>query len=552
MREYGVWNDLFNKKDLILMSKICDALIIGGGHNGLVTAGYLARAGLSVTVLERRPVVGGACVTEEVWPGFKVSTLSYLCSLLQPRIIQELELARYGYHIYPKDPSFFTAFPDGRHIFFFQEMKRTVEQIAKFSKRDAEYYPKYEEELAHLAEWVESILLETPPNLIGRKWDDLASLAKLGLRSLKLGDEGLVRMVKIMTQSVRDFLDERFESEEIKTTLATDGVIGTNGGPATPGTAYILLHHVMGGAAGARGLWGFIRGGMGAISEALAKSAESKGVVIRTNADVDRILTRDGKAYGAALKNGDEIHARIVVSNADPKRTFLNLLEPSALEPEFRASIDRFRVEGCSIKINLALDALPNFTAFPNRSDREIGPPHKTTMHVCPSMDYIDRAWEDAKQGLPSRNPMLECTIPTAYDDSIAPPGKHIMCIFAQYAPYSLRDGVWDEAAKDLFADRCLDALAEYAPNIREIVLHRQVISPLDLEREYGLTGGNIFHGEMDLDQLFFMRPVAGWAKYRTPIRNLYLCGSGTHPGGGVMGAPGYNAAREILRDGKR
>ena len=534
------------------MSNPSDVLIIGGGHNGLVTAGYLARAGLKVMVLERRAVLGGACVTEEVWPGFRVSTLSYLCSLLQPRIIEDLELKRFGYHIYPKDPSFFTAFPDGRHIFFWQEMKKTVDEIARFSRRDAEAYPKYEEDLAHLAEWVESILLETPPNIIGRKLKDLTSLGRLGLRALKLGDEGLVRMVKVMTESVRDFLDERFESDEIKTTLATDGVIGTNGGPATPGTAYILLHHVMGGAAGPRGLWGFIRGGMGAISAALAESAKAKGATIRTEAEVDHILVKDGRACGVALKSGEEIPAKIVVSNADPKRTFLKLVEAQHLEPDFRHSIDSFRVEGCSVKINLALDGLPDFKAFPNRSNKEINLPHKTTMHVCPSMDYIDRGWEDAKQGRPSANPMLECTIPTAYDDSIAPPGKHIMCIFAQYAPYSLKDAAWDQAMKDRFADRCIDALADYAPNIREIILHRQVISPLDLEQEYGLTGGNIFHGEMDLDQLFFMRPVAGWAKYRTPIRNLYLCGSGTHPGGGVMGAPGYNAAREILRDLKR
>lgn len=529
-----------------------DVLIVGGGHNGLVTAGYLARRGLKVTVLERRSLVGGACVTEEVWPGYKVSTLSYLCSLLQPQIIRDLELPRYGYHIYPKDPSFFTAFPDGRHIFFYQEMRKTVEQLARFSPRDAAYYPQYEEELARLAEWVETLLMETPPNIVKRRFEDLLSLGKFGLRSLKLGDEGLVRMVKVMTQSVRDFLDERFESNEIKTTLATDGVIGTNGGPATPGTAYILLHHVMGGAAGARGLWGFIRGGMGAISEALAASARAHGATIRTDAAVERILVRDGRAVGVVLQNGEEIKARIVVSNADPRRTFLGLVEERHLPEDFLGAIRGFRVEGCSVKINLALDALPNFTAYPNKSDREINLPHRTTMHVCPSMDYIDRAWEDAKQGRPSRDPMLECTIPTAYDDTIAPPGKHIMCIFAQYAPYSLRDAVWDQALKDRFADRCIDALADYAPNIRDIILHRQVVSPLDLETEYGLTGGNIFHGEMDLDQFFFMRPVAGWAKYRTPIESLYLCGSGTHPGGGVMGAPGYNAAREILRDLKR
>ncbi|MBS1810898.1 MAG: NAD(P)/FAD-dependent oxidoreductase [Acidobacteria bacterium] len=523
-----------------------DAIIIGGGHNGLVTAAYLARAGKKVLVLERRAVLGGACVTEEVWPGFKVSSLSYLCSLMQPRIIQELELARYGYHIYPKDPSFFTAFPDGRHMFFFQDQKKTLEQIAKFSKRDAEYFSRYEAELEHLAEWVESLLLETPPNIVQRKVSDLIALGKIGLRTAKLGDANLVRMVKIMTQSVRDFLDERFESEEIKTTLATDGVIGTNGGPSTPGTAYILLHHIMGGAAGARGLWGFIRGGMGAISQSIAASAQAHGASIRTEADVQKIIVKDGKATGVVLHDGEEIYAKRIISNADPKRTFLHLVEAQQLAPEFRSQITNFKSHGSAVKINLALDGLPNFTAFPTEG---LGLPHKTTMHVCPSMDYIDRAWDDAAEGRPATNPMLECTIPTAYDDSIAPPGKHIMCIFAQFAPYKLKNAEWTNELKDQFADRCLDALAEYAPNIRDIMLHRQVISPFDMEREYGLTGGSIFHGDMGLDQLFFMRPVAGWAKFRTPVQNLYLCGSGTHPGGGVMGAPGFNAAREILKD---
>jgi phytoene dehydrogenase-like protein len=531
------------------MSNQSDVLIIGAGHNGLVTAGYLARAGLRVTVLERRHVVGGASVTEEPWPGFKISSLSYLCSLLQPRIIRELELAKFGYHLYPKDPSFFTAYPDGRHLFFWQDMSKTVAEIAKFSKRDAELYPQYEHELAQLAEWVEGLLLETPPNIIRRKLSDLLQMGKLGMNALKLGDAGLVRMVKIMTQRAKDFLQERFESEQIKTTLATDGVIGTNGGPSTPGTAYILLHHLMGGAAGARGLWGFVRGGMGAISQALAQSAQAKGAIIRTNAGVEKILIKDGRAYGAVLTSGEEVKAKVVVSNAEPKRTFLQLIEAQQLDEEFRQAIERFRVEGSVVKINLALDGLPNFKAFPNKSDKEVNLPHRTTMHFCPTLEYVDRAWEDALQGRPSTKPMLECTIPSAYDDSLAPPGQHVMNIFAQYAPYSLKEGQWTQALKDQFAERCLDAIAEYAPNIREIILHRQIISPLDMEQEYGLTGGNIFHGEMNLDQLFFMRPVAGWANYRTPVQNLYLCGSGTHPGGGVMGAPGFNAAREILKD---
>jgi phytoene dehydrogenase-like protein len=530
------------------MTQQYDAVIIGGGHNGLVTAAYLARAGVKVLVLERRAVLGGASVTEEPWPGYRVSTLAYLCSLLHPRIIRELELERFGFHLYPKDPAFFTAFPDGRHIFFWQDEKETLRQISKFSVRDAAAYPAYEAELERLIDFIEPLLMQPPPNLVGRRLADLAGLARLGFQALNLKDSDLVRFAKIMTQSVGDFLNERFESEQVKVTLATDGVIGTNGGPSTPGTAYILLHHVMGGATGRRGLWGFVRGGMGAIGTALAQSAQTHGAVIRTSAPVHHVLIKEGLAYGVALAGGEEVHGKVIVSNADPKRTFLGLVGAEHLEDDFRQSIENIRIEGCSLKINLALDGLPNFEAFPGT---ELSPPHKATIHVCPSMDYIDRAWDDAKAGQPSEFPLIECTIPTAYDDSIAPPGKHIMCLFVQYAPYQLKDGHWDQV-KEAFADRCLDILAQYAPNIKQIIRHRQVISPVDMEREYGLTGGNIFHGELSLDQLFFLRPVAGWAQYRTPIGNLYLCGSGTHPGGGVMGAPGFNAVRTILKDLKR
>jgi phytoene dehydrogenase-like protein len=484
-------------------------------------------------------------VTEEPWPGYKVSTLSYLCSLLQPKIISDLELERFGFRLYPKDPSFFTVFPDGRHLFFHQEMAATQREMEKFSKRDAENYPAFEHHLVELSKWVEKLLMTTPPNIVRRKLSDLIGLARFGLDAVRFRDPDLVHLVKIMTQSVRDYLDERFESDHIKTTLATDGVIGTNGGPSTPGTAYIMLHHVMGGATGTRGLWGFVRGGMGAISQAIAGSAESRGAKIKTSAAVSRILARNNRAYGVALESGEEITAPVIVSNADPKVTFLNLVEPDALDEEFRREVEKIRIHGCSLKINLALDALPDFTALPGA---ELSPQHKTTIHICPSMNYIDRAWEDAASGRPSERPMLEITIPTAYDDSIAPPGKHILCMFVQYAPYKLKDADWD-SIKESFADRCIDLMADYAPNIKQAILHRQVITPLDMEREYSMTGGNIFHGEMTLDQLFFMRPVAGWARYRTPVDGLYMCGSGTHPGGGVMGAPGYNAAREILAD---
>ena len=354
-------------------------------------------------------------------------------------------------------------------------------------------------------------------------------------------------LVKIFTESAADLLDEWFESEQVKVTLATDGVIGANGGPRSPGTAYILLHHSMGGVAGHRGLWGFVRGGMGAVSEAIAASARSSGATIRTNAAVSQVLVRGGRARGVVLENGEEIEAATVASNLDPRITFLRLIEEKHLESEFVAAIRRFRIEGTSCKINLALNGLPEFTACPGAP----GPQHKATMHICPSVEYVERAWDDAKYGRPSERPLLELTVPTMYDPSLAPPGKHIMGIFLQYAPFTLREGTWDEL-REPFGDRVLSLIEEYAPNIRGIVEHRQVLTPLDLERRFGITGGNIFHGEMSLDQMFVMRPVAGWARYRTPIEGLYLCGSGAHPGGGVMGAPGYNCAREMLKHGWR
>lgn len=526
------------------MTSRFDAIVIGGGHNGLVTAAYLGRAGKRVLVLERREMPGGCAVTEELWPGYRVSTGAYLVSLLQERIVRELELERFGYSVQPKDPAFFSAFPDGRHLFFWQDERKTLEEVAKFSARDALALPKYEAWLERLAQVVESLLLVTPPELPPRKPADFVEYVKLLGRFRKLGPRDLADLVAIFTQSAADLLDRWFESPEIKVTLATDGVIGANGGPRSAGTAYILMHHCMGGVGGKRGLWGFVRGGMGRVSEAIAASARRHGADIRMNAAVDRVLVREGAACGVALENGDEFHAPVIVSNLDPKHTFLKLLAPRDIDPEFRRSIEHFRVEGTSLKMNLALAGLPEFKALPGAP----GPQHGATMHICPSIDYVERAWDDAKYGRPSQNPLLEMTCPTMYDSSLAPAGRHIMGIFLQYAPYTLRDASWDDL-REPYGDRVLDVIADYAPNMRNIVRERQVLSPLDLERRFGIAGGNIFHGEMSLDQMFVMRPVAGWARYRMPVRGLYLCGSGAHPGGGVMGAPGYNAAQAILAD---
>ena len=523
-----------------------DVVVIGGGHNGLVCAAYLGRAGKKVLVLERRELVGGCAVTEEVWPGYRVSTAAYLNSLLQERIIRELDLQSYGYQVDAKDPAFFSAFPDDRFLFFWQDPKRTLDEIAKFSPRDAQQFPKYESHLERLSEVVEGLLLTTPPEFPPRSPIDLVDYLRLLGRHRGLKGHELVALVKIFTMSAADFLNDWFESEEVKVTLATDGVIGANGGPRSAGTAYILLHHVMGKVAGHRGLWGFVRGGMGSVSNAIAQAAQAAGAEIRTNAQVESIQIRSGRAHSVVLAGGEEIEAGIVASNVDPQTTFLRLIDPAAMaaiDADFTERIRRYRSEGTSCKINLALRGLPSFRALPGAP----GPQHRATMHICPSIDYVERAWDDAKYGRPSQSPLLELTVPTMYDASLAPQGRHIMGIFLQYAPYTLRESTWDEL-REPFAQRVFSLIEEYAPGFRDLIEHYQVLTPLDLERRFGLTGGNIFHGEMSLDQMFVMRPTTGAARYATPVRGLFLCGAGTHPGGGVMGAPGFNAAREILK----
>jgi phytoene dehydrogenase-like protein len=530
------------------MLSLYDLIVIGGGHNGLVTAAYVARAGLQVLVLERREVLGGACVTEELWPGFKVSTAAYVNSLLRPEIIRDLELKRHGFKMLPRNPSSFTPFPDGRSLLLGPNKPQTHKEVAKFSTKDAEALPKYEAMLERVAAFIEPTLIQTPPNPWSYHPGNLLRLAKLGMGFARLGTEGQ-RAVEILTGAATPILDRWFESEQLKATLATDAIIGAMASPSMPGTAYVLFHHVMGECDGIRGVWGYVRGGMGGISNAIASAAREKGAEIRTNAEVSRILVKRGKAIGVALKDGTEIRARRVASGADANVTFLKLLQSGELPDEFVEAVRNIDYSSASLKINISLSELPDFKALPGT---EAGPQHRGTIHISPTLDYIERAYDNAKYGCPSENPIIEATIPSVLDDSLAPPGKHVMSMFTQYFPYKLGSGLSLQEEKEKYAERCFDLMNEYAPNFRRSVIGRQVLSPVDLERRFALTGGNIMQGSMSLSSLSFMRPVPGYANYRTPIRNLYLCGAATHPGGGVMGACGFNAAREILRDMRR
>ncbi len=520
-----------------------DAIIVGAGHNGLTTAAYLAKAGRSVLVLERNAVVGGCCITEEVWPGYRVSSAAYVNSLLRPEIIRDLQLKKHGFEMIPRSPSSFTPFPDGRSLLMGPDAAMTRSEIAKFSAKDAEQYPRYEAMLTRVADFLEPLLAQTPPNPWGGV-RDLIRLGKIGWAFRRLGREAGAEAIEILTGAARPILDRWFESEQLKATIATDAVIGAYASPSTPGTAYVLFHHVMGECDGARGVWGYVKGGMGGISESIMRAAQSYGAAVKVNAPVARIVTKNGRAVGVALEDGTEFAARQVASCADANITFTKLISPSELPGEFNRAVARIDYSSATVKINVALDAPPQFKALPTPG---VGPQHHGTMHICPTMDYIEAAFADAKSGRWARNPMLECTLPTALDNTIAPPGKHLMSLFVQYAPYTLAGTTW-EAESDKFADRCFDVLNEYAPNFKASVIDRVVIPPPEMERRWGITGGNIMQGSMSLSSMFSLRPVAGFADYRTPIDGLFLCGAAAHPGGGVMGAAGLNAAREMLR----
>ena len=521
-------------------------IVVGGGHNGLVCAAYLARAGLRTLVLERRPMVGGAAVTEEPWPGYRVSTASYVVSLLQPKIVRELQLRRHGYEVYPLDPAYFAPFPDGRSLLMWDEPHRAAAEIARFSEADASAYLRYTRDLDRLAAFVTPLLLRSPirfpPSL-----EDLKEAGFLA-RHLLRHRRTLSEVVDLMTMSVADFLDRYFVDEAVKGALCPGGVIGMWGGPMSPGSAYVLLHHRMGQVAGIRGAWGFVRGGMGALSEAIASAARSAGAEVRCDAPVARIRSIGGRSRGVVLEDGTELTSRAVASGIHPQTTFLDLVGGEHLPRDLVAEIERFRTRGSSAKVNVALSELPDFRAMPGL---ELGPQHPEFI-LSPSIEYVERAWDDAKLGRPSERPMLDCVIPSTKDPTLAPEGSHVMTAFVQYAPYELSGGRTWEQERDALGDRVIDTIAEYAPNVKSAVLHREVLTPVDLEQRFGLIGGNIFQGEMALDQLYSLRPAPQAGSYRTPVRGLYLCGSGSHPGGGVMGAPGHNAARAIVRDLRR
>ena len=529
------------------MKNTYDAIVIGGGHNGLVAAAYLASAGKRVVVLERRKIVGGAAVTEEIFPGFKFTEFSYVVSLLRPEIIRELELPKHGLKILPL-PSTVTPMDNGDYLGLWDDHDLTRRELYRHSPKDAEAYDEYARVMARAAKAIKPLISLVPPDPSSMHSRDLMGLLKLGQYAAGLSEKELYTIAKLVTQSSADLLEEWFETDALKGTKAASGIIGTFLGPRSPGTAYVLLHHYMGEIDGAFRAWGFAKGGSGGVSGAIASAAKALGAEIRVNSPVAQVIVKAGRAAGVALESGEELYSKVVFSAADPKRTFLQFVDPKYFPDEFVRSIQNFRVRGSSGKLNLALSELPDFTALPVRANGD-SPLHRGAVSISPSIDYIERAYDDAKYGQFSRQPYIDMIFPSMIDPDMAPPGQHVASCFVQYAPYDLEGG-WDEAKKEAFAETVFSTLEKYAPNIRRAIVGKQVITPVDIERIAGITGGNIFHGELLLYQIFFMRPTPGWADFRTPLPGYYLAASGAHPGGGVMGAAGKMSVMEALKDG--
>jgi len=526
------------------MSARYDTIVVGGGHNGLVAAAYLARAGKKTLVLERRPLLGGAAVTEEVFPGFKFSVFSYVVSLLRPEIIRDLDLPAHGLQILPLE-STITPMENGDYLGSWADPDESRRELCRHSPRDADAMVLFGRLMHHMAMAVKPILGMVPPDPASLAPAELAGLLKLGGHFRSLGAERFHALHKLMTMSSADYLDEWFEFDTLKATKSASGIIGTFLGPRSPGSAYVLLHHYMGEIDGAFRAWGFQKGGTGAISNSIASAARAFGAEIRTGAAVERVTTRGDRVTGVALESGEEIAADRVVSGLDPRLTFTRLLDPKSLPADLVDGVRRYKFRGSSGKVNLALSGLPDFSCLPGK-----GPHLRGAVSISPSIDYLERAYDDAKYGEFSEHPYMDIVLPSMIDPGMAPPGKHVMSIFVQYAPYALNGG-WNDARREAFGDAVVKTLARYAPNIESLILHRQVLTPADIERITGLSEGNIFQGELALQQLFFLRPVPEWAKYRTPIHGYWQCGAGTHPGGGIMGASGRLAALEMLKDGR-
>jgi phytoene dehydrogenase-like protein len=534
------------------MSNTYDALVIGGGHNGLVSAAYLARSGAKTLVLESRSTLGGAATTESPWedaPHLRVTRLSYVMSLMPPTIIKDLELERHGYKVHPMGP-YYQAFPEGGSLTIFEDdPARTHEQIAKWSKKDADTWPKWNAWLEGIADVMGPLLTQVPPNIGSRKPSDLLDLAKLGWSQRGMTTRMMGDVTRLLTMSISDLLDDWFESPQIKGALAVNGVIGTWAGPCEPGTAYVMAHHSIGDVGdGQLGSWGYPEGGMGGVSAAIAKSARSFGADIRTNARVSKMLVRNGRIDGAVLDNGDEIHAPLVVTTLHPKTAFLEQLSANELPADFVADIEHYKTRSGVVKINLALGELPNFTADPSNGQAEH---HTGSVEMAPSVEFIETAFQEARSGKPALLPFSDSVIPTTLDKTLNPDGTHIMSMFTQWVPADWADAPHTEEL-DAYADRLIDLYDQVAPGFKSSILHRDIVGPHEMEQEYGLIGGNIFHGELSLEQLFHMRPAPGYADYRTPIAGLYNGSSGTHAGGGVCGIPGWQAARAALADKKK